>query len=140
MDQSSERSRLQSLIDEARGRYTARQNRIEERQHDLNRLNQAKQLVAEQKSALGSLNSIEWEVYHAPRLWKGATHQDLLNRGDDIVEKNDLYKKNYIDAALDALNLETTRLENENFKEYGIIGEIAAQINTWVNQLENLIN
>ena len=140
MDQNGDRSRLQSLIDEAWGWYTAKKNRIEERQQELERLNKAKQLVAEQKSALGSLNSSEWEVYHAPRLWKGATHQDLLFLGDEIVKKNDLYKKNYIDAALDALNLETTRLENEIYKEFGLLGDIGAQINTWANQLENLRN
>lgn len=140
MDQNSERSRLQSLIDEAWGRYTAKKNRIEEFQHDLDRLNKAKEAVSDQKKAMKRLNQDEWDVYNAPRTWKGATHQDLINRGDDIVEKNDVYKKNYIDAVLDALNLETTQLENKIMKEFGFLGDIAATINGWVNQLENLLN
>lgn len=140
MEQNNERLRLQSLIDEARGWYSAKKNRIEELQRDLDRLNRAKDEVSDQKKALGHINQNELEIYSAPMTWKGATQQDFINRGKDIVDKNNLYKKKYIDAALDALNLETTRLENEICREFGLLGGIAARINGWINQIENLIN
>ena len=77
MDQNSERSRLQSLIDEAWKQYTAKKNRIEELQHDLDRLKQAKEAIFGQKIMFDDLNHQEWDLYHSTMKWKGATYQNL---------------------------------------------------------------
>lgn len=71
--------------------------------------------------------------------WKGSQYDDFSEIGGALISANRTYNDN-IDEARDAINIEIARLENEIYRQDGIIGQLRSLINSLVHRIENFFN
>ena len=71
--------------------------------------------------------------------WNGSQYDRFSEFGDSLITANKTYNDN-IDEARDAINSEIARLENEIYRQDGIIGQLRAWINTLAHKIENFFN
>lgn len=71
--------------------------------------------------------------------WEGSQYDRFMSNGENLIRFNQDYYDN-IDAARDEINLEIARLENEIYRQEGIIGELHSLINSLVHRIENFFN
>lgn len=72
--------------------------------------------------------------------WRGQTFRDFQSRGSTLTAENNTFYRASLDAALDAVNDEITRLENQKYNEYGLLGRLSSAINSLANKIENFFN
>jgi len=118
------------------------------RQRDKNkekirRLNSAKTMVQSSKNQLSSRrDQLRTKVNSQDTYgeWVGDTQKEasFILTNDVIGEYN--YYINRVDARLDDICDEITRLENENVRLNGLIGYLQAAINSLLNEIEKATN
>ena len=114
-----------------------------ENEAKISRLQEAKQAIQQSKENVEACADV-WKTislnFEADQDWEGAHKNDILNCMSTAVETDyNTYISN-IDAVLDAICDEITRLENENWKTMGIIGHLSALINSLWNENSKLFN
>ena len=80
------------------------------------------------------------EFYKKRNNWKGETFSVFAAKGNHLLEENNNFYKNSLDAAHDAINNEITRLQNQINNEYGLLGRLASTINSLANRIINFFN
>lgn len=141
MDSNSEYESLKAQRRNARGQYQATQGRIEDCEYRLSRLRRTKATLTEQKSLFKTLKNEEKTAVEKKRdNWMGQTFRDFQTKGNDLLSENESFFTGSLDAALDAVNNEITRLENQIANEYGLLGRLASWINSLSNKIENFFN
>lgn len=115
-------------------------NAIESIDQDLQRLRKAKTSVSEVKGRVNPLINNARNGFNDLRNWKGAEYDKAKALGTDQIY-NDLVKyRNDVDAVLDCICNKITKLENERWKNEGLLGDIARALNNLANEIEKLLN
>lgn len=141
MGTDSEYRSLCSQRNSAESQRAAANNTIEECQYKIRRLQNAKETLAAQKGAFKTLKNTDKETIESKGSdWIGQNFKDFQSKGNELMTENDNYYTNSLDAALDAINNEITRLQNMIYEKYGLIGRLTSWINSLSNKIENFFN
>lgn len=141
MGTDSEYNSLCSQRSSAINQRTAANNTIEECNYKIERLKRTKETLTAQKSAFKTLKKADEETIESKGSeWIGQNFRDFQSKGDELITVNDTYYTSSLDAALDAVNNEITRLQNIVLEKYGIIGKLTSWINSLSNKIENFFN
>ncbi len=128
-----ERSRLSE-------EYRACERRIGECDELLKRLRPVKKQLVEIKSDFSSVVDGDQKISEETGSWRGTTFQKFRRQMSDVNAENRYYFNGSLDYALDALNDRITEIENKKAKEFGLLGRLAAAINSLANRIENYFN
>ena len=71
--------------------------------------------------------------------WTGENFNRFSNYSSFLRDENENYYRN-LDDARDAINNEITRLENDMYRQEGLIGYFRALLNTIANKIQNFFN
>ena len=141
METNNDYASLESQKRNAQSQYNSTKDRIEEYEHNISRLKTVKAALAEQKESFRSIMTKDIVLFlPIGRRWKGQTYQDFKTKGSDLIDEDNAYYITALDAALDAVNLEITRLQNKIYNEYGVLGRLASLINNLTTAIENCFN
>lgn len=124
----------------ARSQYKACNDRIENYNYLIKRLNNAKEKVAEQKRIFKTINKEDKKIYKEKYDWEGQKYNSFKIKGEVATDFNDDYYKNTLDYVLDSINNEITRLQNERMEDYGLLGRLGSKINSLGTKIENFFN
>ncbi len=131
--------RYRSQRKEARTELSGYQDTNQRLQHQVDRLNQVKRIVTEQKFNFRPIWGAVSKIIDDSYGWKGNNYDNFQSNGSYLKSDNNRYY-NSIDDVLDAINDEITRLENQIYENEGLIGKLKSWINTLTNRMENLFN
>lgn len=140
MPQNDEYNSLCRQRDNTRNAYNNSERKIEEYDYLLGRLRPVKNTVSSLKDRYKQIKKDDARLMDKKREWDGQTHSDFQVLGQDVEGSNEYYYKYVLDHVLDSLNDEITRIENLRLKEYGILGQLGAKLNSLVNAIENFFN
>ena len=129
-----------SEIDALRARISACYKRIEHNKYLIGRLKPVKGIVAAKKGDFSKVMRLDKKILQEKYEWKGENYRTFQSKGNDLISEDADFQNKTLDHILDSLNNEITRLENENLKEFGLIGWLTAQINSLANTIENAAN
>ncbi len=133
-------SAARSDINSANARISecrSKKSRIEAK---IERLKEAKQSIKSQKEEVSS-KKYDASVSHAfIREWKGTRKDEYQAQVEEGLLSGYGTYYNQTDQALDEINDEITRLENEVYEQEGIIGWLHSRVNSLRNTIENLMN
>lgn len=134
---------LYDLIDEQRkeidriNEQNAKYQKIVDKIKEIyNRMQEAKRQLNAQKNDLSSFSEEQLP------LWQGNLHTTKFVNTVQQGLVSGSYPKiiSQVDANMDALNNAKTDYENRILRNYGILGDLAACINSLWNQIENWVN
>lgn len=107
------------------------------------RLQEAKQIIQQSKENVEAYADT-WNTissnFEADMDWVGMHKIDISTCMSTAVQNDYKSYINNIDAVLDSICDEITRLENENWRTMGIIGHLSALINSLWNEISKLFN
>lgn len=119
----------------------AAQKRIEEYEARLRRLRPVKETVAAKKREFDGVRSKDKTAITKKYNWQGEKYKTFSDdKGEDLLNEDDLFYKQGLDKVLDALCDEITRLENLIAGEHGLIGRLYALFNSIMNAIETATN
>ena len=140
MSQNDEYNSLCRQRDNTRNAYKNSERKIEEYDYLLGRLRPVKNTVAGLKDRYKDIKRVDEKLMDSKRTWTGQQYDNFLIRGQDVEGSNNYYYNYVLDHVLDELNNEITRIENLRMKEYGILGQLGAKLNSLINAIENFFN
>lgn len=142
MPTNDEYESLKAQRRDAQTKYNATLGRIEECDYKISRLKRTKTILAEQKRAFASIKRNDKDIVDKERqgAWSGSCFSSFRSSGGALVDTNEEFYRNSLDGALDAVNDEITRLENQKYNEYGLLGRLSSAINSLANKIENFFN
>lgn len=142
MSKNDEYESLKAQKRNAQARYNATLGRIEECEYKINRLKRTKETLTEQKRAFSAIKKDDKGIVEQKKrsTWSGTRFSDFRSSGELLVETNETFYRISLDGALDAVNDEITRLENQKYNEYGLLGRLSSTINSLANKIENFFN
>lgn len=140
MQDNEEYATLTQQISTAEQQYELCQFRIEKYDYLLGRLRHAKENITVIKHSFKLIVKSDKDKFNDKYCWNGSTYSTFSSKINTIFYTNEEYYKNSLDYALDSINNEITRIENERMKEYGILGELGSLINSLANKIENFFN
>lgn len=140
MSQNDEYNSLCRQRDNTRNAYKNSERKIEEYDYLLGRLRPVKNTVANLKDRYKDIKRVDEKLMDSKRTWTGQQYDNFLIRGQDVEGSNNYYYNYVLDHVLDELNNEITRIENLRMKEYGILGQLGAKLNSLINAIENFFN
>ena len=142
LDRNAEYDSLCAQRNNTQSQINSCNDRIENYDYLLRRLRTAKGTVSDLKSSFKkTVKNKDEDLFDAKRSWEGQQKDSFLNSYAGEVEGMNRYYYNYsIDHVLDSLNNEITRIENLRLKEYGLLGELGAALNSLINRIENFFN
>ncbi len=129
-----------SEISSTNARITECQSQKDMLQVKVDRLKEAKTQLVQQKDQVWSDKYGTSSDIACAEAWKGTkkdTYQALAE--DSLISGYGTYYDE-TDQALDELNNEITRLENEMYDQDGVIGWLRSHLNSLFHSLENLLN
>lgn len=144
---SDKREQLRTVLGAQMGQYENerawQQQYYAENETKIARLQEAKQTIQQSKENVEAYANA-WNAiasgFEADIDWQGTYKNDILAcMGTAVQDDYNAYIRN-IDAVLDAICDEMTRLENENWQTMGIIGQLSALINSLWNEITKLFN
>lgn len=124
-------------------RLAAARQQVEINNRKIRRLKKAKQEMVQNKTRLNSRASYEKSLARSDSTygeWTGNTQKELCNFFSSTIPSEFRYYIYLVDNVLDAICDEITRLENENYRLNGLIGELIAAINSLINAMETATN
>ena len=127
-----EKSMAERQVNEASMARSNNQSRV-------NRLINAKKALDECHDNFGDIKKAVNSCIHDHYSWKGSNYDSFIQSGDSLINYNQKYYNN-IDDARDAINLEIARLENEVYRQDGLIGDLHSLINSLAHRIENFFN
>ena len=71
--------------------------------------------------------------------WKGQRYDEYVDEGEEMVRAADTYLRN-LDSARDDIHWALTNLENESYRQQGILGHLRAAWNDLTCRIENFFN
>lgn len=125
--------KYQSDINEAK-------RRIEANTDTLRRLENAKKRIRLLKDEFKSIEKANKELKKEKHKWKGERQNKFMQDMRHIDSVCHYYYLNHLDRIHDEINDRMTKIENEIMSDNGIIGNLAASINSIGNEIENLFN
>ena len=136
-----EYNRLVNQRSDAWRRYNNSQNTIEDCEYKISRLKRTKDALTQLKSSFAEVRkSDERAVRDKRNNWKGQKFDDFQKKGSVMISEDEIFYEGSLDAALDAVNNEITRLENVKYNQFGILGQLSSWINSLSNAIENFFN
>lgn len=120
--------------------YRAAQDRIEECDYLLGRLRRAKEVIQAQKKEFKNIKKRDEDLVEDKCDWTGSNYDRYRSKGGSMLAEDEFYLKNSLDTVLDNLNNEITRIENQKYNEYGLLGRLSSAINSLANKIENFFN
>ena len=142
MSKNDEYESLKAQRRSAQARYNAALGRIEECEYKISRLKRTKATLTEQKRSFASIKKDDESIIDQKKrsAWSGSCFSSFRSFGAALIDTNEGFYRNSIDGALDAVNDEITRLENQKYNEYGLLGRLSSTINSLANKIENIFN
>lgn len=142
MPVNEEYESLKSQKRDAQAKYNTTLRRIEDCNYKITRLKRTKATLTEQKQAFAAIKKDDKKIIDQKKrsAWSGSTFSSFRSSGAMMVDTNDAFYRNSLDGALDAVNSEITRLENQKYNEYGLLGRLSSTINSLANKIENFFN
>lgn len=140
MADSAEYNKLVNEKRNAQKQYNACKDRIEDCNYLIQRLKRAKSTLTEQKSNYKSIKQQDSATISKNYKWEGTQYNRFKTLGNSLLDEDNYYYKNEIDRVLDSINDEITRLENQQMKDYGVLGQLGSWINSLGNKIENFFN
>lgn len=108
-------------------------------QEKVDRLKDAKRILDGCYDDFGDVNKNVKKILQDKYSWQGSNHDEFVNLGAYLIDYDKTYYNN-IDTARDNVNSEIARLENEIYRQEGIIGELKALINSLWHKIENFFS
>lgn len=142
MSTNDEYESLKAQRRDAQARYNATLGRIEECDYKISRLKRTKAILTEQKRTFASIKKNDKDIVDKKKrsAWSGSCFSSFRSSGGALIDTNEGFYRNSLDGALDAVNDEITRLENQKYNEYGLLGRLSSTINSLANKIENFFN
>ena len=141
MPSNEEYESLKTQQKNAQDQYNQAQYRIEDNNYKISRLKKTKATLIEQKAAFKRVKDDDRKLVQKRRTgFKGREFSSFQSKGSSLICENDAFLNASLDSALDAVNNEITRLENLNYNEYGLLGQLTSVINSLANKIENFFN
>lgn len=141
MGTDSEYASLQAQRRNAQSDYNAAKECIEDCEYKIRRLHKAKTTIVGLKAEFKALKKSDAETITSKGYeWVGQNYKNFQSKGDSLISINESYDTGSLDASLDAVNTEITKLENLRLQEYGLLGKLAAWINSLTNTIDNYFN
>lgn len=127
-----EQSAAQSDLDDAHHDYLRTQDKLE-------RLRSVRQTLYDCCDSFRGVKKSVRRVIRDDYDWTGENFSRFSTYSSSLMDENDAYCRN-LDAARDAINDEITRLENDMYRQEGLIGYLRALLNSLANEIQNLFN
>lgn len=142
MPTNDEYESLKAQRRNAQAKYNATLGRIEECEYKISRLKRTKATLTEQKRSFASIKKDDKTIIDQKKrsAWSGSCFSSFRLSGAALIDTNEGFYRNSLDGALDAVNDEITRLENQKYNEYGLLGRLSSTINSLANKIENFFN
>lgn len=142
MPTNDEYESLKAQRRNAQAKYNATLGRIEECEYKISRLKRTKATLTEQKRSFASIKKDDKTIVDQKKrsAWSGSCFSSFRLFGAALIDTNEGFYRNSLDGALDAVNDEITRLENQKYNEYGLLGRLSSTINSLANKIENFFN
>ena len=139
MDQQEEYERLrdeeratQDSLDDAYNEYGSTQDKI-------NRLKSVRRTLYECCDSFKDVKKNVKRLVRDDYKWTGENYNLFSSYSSSLRGANDDYYRN-LDEARDSINDEITRLENEMYRQEGLIGHLRALLNSLANKIQNVSN
>ena len=139
MDENEEYERLvgeqraaRSDLDDANHDYLRTQDKLE-------RLRSVRQTLYDCCDSFRDVKKSVQRVIRDDYDWTGENFSRFSTYSSSLMDENDAYGRN-LDAVRDAINDEITRLENDMYRQEGLIGYLRALLNSLANEIQNLFN
>lgn len=105
----------------------------------IERLKSAKSIVETEKENFKAIKKGVSNIIDDGYEWKGDTYDKFKNNGSYLNEDHSNYYAS-IDLVLDAINNKITELENQIYRNDGVLGQLRSWWNSLCNSIENLFN
>ncbi|MEE0931029.1 MAG: DUF5082 family protein [Acutalibacteraceae bacterium] len=115
------------------------QSQTQQLNNQIKRLKSAKSIVETEKENFKAIKKGISNIVDDDYEWKGDTYDKFKNYGSYLNEDHSNYYDS-IDMVLDSINNKITELENQIYRNDGILGELRSWWNSLCNSIENLFN
>ncbi len=108
-------------------------------QEKVDRLKDAKKVLDRCYDDFGDVKNDVTKILQDKYSWYGAKRNEHAELGAYLIYCNGKYHNN-VDTVRDEINMEIANLENEIYRQTGIIGELRAIFNSICHRIENFFN